>query len=193
VARSRVEAVRNVYAQGGFAKVLSLAEGVKCLDTVGFAFAQTEEGKCSEDQVLSTYLAADAPAHAQFAQGFVLGRIFVEGREWAEARVGLVGTKWRPEQQAEFLQRGRPPQPGEYGPQAGTMDGGRTILPAGPHPPSLGELWAERGDMMGTAGPKPDSGRSWNGSPTSPLGSPWVGSSELPGPRPLPFHGNRLR
>ena len=83
--------------------MLSLAEGVECPDTVGFAFAQTEEGKCSEDQVLSTYLAADAPAHAQFAQGFVSGRIFVEGREWAEARVSLVGTKWWPEQQAEFL------------------------------------------------------------------------------------------
>jgi hypothetical protein len=103
VARSRVEAVRNVYAQGGFAKVLSLAEGVECPDTVGFAFAQTEEGKCSEDQVLSTYLAADVSAHARFAWGFASGRISVEGREWAEARVSLVGTKWRPEQQAEFL------------------------------------------------------------------------------------------
>jgi len=111
VARSRVEAVRNVYAQGGFAKVLSLAEGVECPDTVGFAFAQTEEGKCSEDQVLSTYLAADVSAHARFAWGFASGRISVEGREWAEARVSLVGTKWRPEQQAEFLTC-LPPMPG---------------------------------------------------------------------------------
>jgi len=103
IAHHRVEAARKVYVQDGIASLLSLAEGVDRPDTVGFAFAQTEEGKRKEDLVLSTYLAADAPAHAQFARGFVLGRVFVRGRGWAEAKVGSVGTKWRPEQQADFL------------------------------------------------------------------------------------------
>lgn len=101
--RRRVEAVRDVYTQGGLAGLVSLAECVDCPDTVGSCFAQTDEGKRIEDQILSTYLAAEVPAHARLARGFVLGRISEEGREWAETKVKTNGRKWAPRQQAELL------------------------------------------------------------------------------------------
>jgi hypothetical protein len=103
VARRRVDAVRDVYAQGGLAGLVSLAERVERPDAVGLAFAQTDEGVRIEDQVLSTYLAADAPRQARFAQGFASGRISVEGREWAEIKISEIRTELRPQQQAEFL------------------------------------------------------------------------------------------
>jgi hypothetical protein len=101
--KQQVEAVRDVYAQGGLAGLVSLAERVERPDAVGLAFAQTDEGVRIEDQVLSTCLAADTPRQAHFAKSFASSRISVEGREWAEIKISEIRTKLRPQQQAEFL------------------------------------------------------------------------------------------
>jgi len=105
VERRRIDAVRSIYDQGGIAAVISLAESVGRPDTVGSAFARTDAGKREEDAIFTTYLAADTPAHGEFARGFTWGRISIEGRDWAEGKLKVEGKHWSPEQQADFLTR----------------------------------------------------------------------------------------
>lgn len=101
--QQREEAVSRIFEEGGLAAVISFAERVECPQCVGFVFAQTGVGDREEDLVLSGYLASDDQRHAQFAVGFVKGRISDQGRTWAERKLKRVGPKLTPPQQAALL------------------------------------------------------------------------------------------
>src|SRR5581483_9083639 len=92
--RRQGDAAAEVYAEGGIAALVSLAEGVECPDLVVFAFARTEGGRREEEHLLATYLAAQNDAHGQFARGFSSGRISVEGRDWAHAKARAEASRW---------------------------------------------------------------------------------------------------
>ena len=103
VAEERDKAVRAVFASVETQGVVDFAKSVDRPAQVGVAFGQSELGQEAEDGVLSECLAADVAALAQFARGFVFGRVASQGREWAEKKLEAVPLAWRAEQSGEFL------------------------------------------------------------------------------------------
>lgn len=56
-----------------------------------------------EDEFLRAHLAAANHAHAEFARGFVLGRVRSQGIPWASEKLVDHSKEWSPAQQAQFL------------------------------------------------------------------------------------------
>jgi len=103
IVSARVDVVRLVYIQGGLAALLGLAGSVEKPGELGLALGRSELAVAEEDDLLTQHLAEGDAARAHFARGFAAGRVWKQGREWAEGKLSDVAVAWSPSQQAQLL------------------------------------------------------------------------------------------
>lgn len=103
VAELRVPALREVHECGGLPLLLELADRVEDPWAVGSTLGRSELLAAEEDELLRRCLAAENPAWANLAHGFVGGRFGSRGWAWIEEKLGTPGDALSPEQRAAFL------------------------------------------------------------------------------------------
>lgn len=103
VVNAQRDAIRIIHIQSGLAGVLELVKCVERPDTLGRTLGESGLADSEEDNLLGGYLAADDATRAQFARGFVAGRVWSCGREWAQRKLAGVAKEWIPAQVAELL------------------------------------------------------------------------------------------
>lgn len=103
VEAARIDAIHTIYAESGLRGVQRLVTRVECPLILGSILAGSKLVKQEEDELLRKHLAAGDAAYAEFARGFVAGRVSNQGREWAEAKLAGVAQGWSAEQKAELL------------------------------------------------------------------------------------------
>ncbi len=103
VVELRVPALREVHERGGLPLLLELAERVEDPWAVGSTLGQSDLLADEEDELLRRCLAAENPAWANLAHGFVGGRFGSRGWAWIEEKLGTPGDALSPEQRAAFL------------------------------------------------------------------------------------------
>jgi len=103
VAKARLVAVRDVHARGGSGALAELAGRVERPFELGLAAGRSELLGKDEDELLNEHLASDDAARAEFARGFVAGRVGIRDRAWGEAKIEGIASAWSPVQEAELL------------------------------------------------------------------------------------------
>jgi hypothetical protein len=92
-----------IFAQSGLGGIVNLIDYVEHPGEVGASLGGTELLNGEDHALLEANLAAASSRHAQFARGFVVGRVRLRGREWAEGRFTNQAQVWTPRQRAEVL------------------------------------------------------------------------------------------
>jgi len=70
---------------------------------LGITFGLTELLEEDEDKILKSLLASEITSKAEFARGFVFGRIGSRDRDWAERKIADLSSELTPEQCADFF------------------------------------------------------------------------------------------
>ncbi len=83
VLEMQLDAVRDVFNEGGLQKVYELAGRVKSPWHVGYAFGRANLPN-TVDSILPKSLSSNTNVEVNFGRGFVHGRLQSEGRTWAE-------------------------------------------------------------------------------------------------------------
>jgi len=101
--KARRDAIYEIYEHVDFTQLLDSLEEFNRPRELGLAFGLSELLEEDEDKVLKGLLASENTSKAQFARGFVFGRIGSQGRDWAERKIANVSGEWTPEQRADFF------------------------------------------------------------------------------------------
>lgn len=99
---TRHHAVSEVYAHGGYKKLLELGELVEQPGELGKALAESGLLKAEENNLLNENLGG-SPWRASLARGYIVGRQVTEGQAWADAKLKNLSANWSASQKAEFL------------------------------------------------------------------------------------------
>jgi hypothetical protein len=104
IVRARMEAVEQVYDQGGLPLLLTMADSVEQPDELGMTLGNDKLLAVREDQLLRECLGTEHHAQGRFVRGYVTARSRVAGWQWIEEKVvGIVTSDLSPAQQAEFF------------------------------------------------------------------------------------------
>jgi hypothetical protein len=101
ITQAREDAVKGVYAQGGYQLVLMMAECVEQPEQLGFTVGSGDILVSDEDKLLRQCLGSDQKYYHEFASGYIRARAHFAG--WAEQKIdGVVATDLSHTQQADF-------------------------------------------------------------------------------------------
>lgn len=102
IEEARAEAIRKIYERAGLSGVLELVGCVEQPFHLGTTLGESELAKDEEDELLGEHLASEDIAFAQFARGFVSGRIKSQAIGWAVTKL-VDGKERLPAQRAEVI------------------------------------------------------------------------------------------
>ena len=100
---ARFDAIKNLYSHFGLNGVITRLNYIKKPLELGISFGKSEFLEQEEDEILSKYLAHKEPLLAEFARGFILGRIIGRGRDWVESKIDEEMCEWTSTQFSELL------------------------------------------------------------------------------------------
>lgn len=101
---AKLEAVRELNANGGLPVLLVFATKVDHPGDVGFTVGRSELFDGEEDNLLGRKLASATESENLFARGFVTGRFGSRGWEWVDSKLASdSASAWSPEQRADFM------------------------------------------------------------------------------------------
>jgi hypothetical protein len=103
VATLSLEAVRQLYSEGGLSSLLDMVDSVEQPVILGTVLGHLELDKGDEVFLLSHELGSEGWAHRRFIYGFVGGRYQTQGWQWAENQLSNALTSWSSVQRADFL------------------------------------------------------------------------------------------
>jgi hypothetical protein len=104
IVKARMEAVEQVYKQGGLRLLLTMADNVEQPHELGMTIGNDELVVQEESQILHDLLGVEHSAYSAFVRGYITARSRVAGRQWIKERVGgIVTSALSPAQQSEFF------------------------------------------------------------------------------------------
>jgi hypothetical protein len=100
----RLEAVNKLLATGGVTTLLKAAAIAEEPGEMGGIFGKNELFETGEDQFLKNHLASAQNSTAVFVRGYIVGKFWTKGWEWAKDKLSIENVKqWTPVQLADFL------------------------------------------------------------------------------------------
>ncbi len=103
VETARLQALREVHAQGGLASLLEMTARVEQAGELGRTLGKNEMLTDEEDALLGRELCSSDDPRRYLARGFIVGRRQALGWPWIEAKLSEAAPNWSPEQRAEFF------------------------------------------------------------------------------------------
>jgi hypothetical protein len=100
---ARLEAIRELYSQGGQPLLIELASRIDRPEEAGFNLGKSELLDEDEDSFLTQYLETAAAPQNIFARAFVRGRALSRGDDWVSAKLATTFASWSPDHRAAFF------------------------------------------------------------------------------------------
>jgi hypothetical protein len=103
IEKAKSDSVDHIYKQKGIESILEFVLHIERPDVLGIALGKSANHIEKENELMTQYLDSHDEEYARFAKGFVYGRVWSRGQEWAEEKIGTIAEEWTPSQRATFL------------------------------------------------------------------------------------------
>lgn len=100
--QAQVTAAKQIYQDEGFAGLFRLIKAVELPDMLGLVLGKSGIVETEDAQLLNE-LGSSETKYRQSAMGYVAGRFFIYGWQWADEKLKENAIHWLPQQQADFF------------------------------------------------------------------------------------------